>query len=255
MRLGSFWAGGRLGVLELASLRSFLRQGHRITVFSPEPMELPAGVEWRDANSIMPSKQIATYRSNGSPALHANMFRYALLRQTDMVWVDLDVVALRPFDFVSPWIFGFEDEANVNNAVLGLPPDSQALDHLLQFTPTTVGLPPFFSGWRRLKYNLRTLGRGLPIDRWPWGSTGPRGLTHALRLSGEIVHAQGVEAFYKVPKNDAEQFLLPGALTSESFGPEVYAVHLWAKEVRQLLKSKYGGRVPDGSFVDLMLNE
>ncbi|MCC7320595.1 MAG: hypothetical protein IT542_06405 [Rubellimicrobium sp.] len=52
--LASFWCGGALGPIELASLRSFLGQGDSITVFSPHPLDLPEGVIWRDAQERHP---------------------------------------------------------------------------------------------------------------------------------------------------------------------------------------------------------
>lgn len=251
--LASFWVGDSLGPIELACLASFRRHGDDITLFSPTPLQLPAGVRWRDANDIMPCHRILKYRVNNSPALHADLFRYALMRDTHYTWVDLDVVALHPLDFDTAWIFAYEDATTVNNAVLRLPADSPALKLLLEFTPDTIGLPPFMQGRRRLKYQIRTLGRGLPIERWPWGAVGPRGLTHALRQTQEIGHALPMNVFYPVAKDDAEKFLIPGCLDAGSFGTDCRAVHLWAKELRLILAKKYGGKVPQGSFLDRAL--
>ncbi|WP_152988233.1 hypothetical protein [Paracoccus sp. MKU1] len=252
--LASFWVGDRLGPIEIASLQSFLRHGDRITLFSPTPLaDLPPGVIWRDANGIFPSRRILRYRANGSPALHADLFRYALLAQTDMIWVDLDIIALRPFAYASPWIFGYEGSSTVNNAVLRLPESSDTLRLLQQFQPDTVGLPPFMSGFRRFKYQLRTFGRGMSIERWPWGATGPRGLTHFLRLTGEISHALPVSAFYAISKDDAGRFLVPGALRASDLPSDAWCVHLWAKELRQELRRHHHGQVPAGSFLDLAI--
>lgn len=253
--LASFWVGDSLGPIELASIKSLQAQGDQVTIFSPHPITLPEGVRCENADTIMPCQRILRYSINQSPALHANLFRYALMQQTDFTWVDLDVIALRPFRFESPWVFGYEDATTVNNAVLRLPADSLALQCLLEFSPDTVGLPPFMNGWRRLKYQIRTLGRGLPIERWPWGSTGPRGLTHALRQTGEIKHALPINAFYPVAKDNVEQFLIPGCLDASAFGDECWSVHLWAKELRLILSKKYGGKVPQGCFLDQAMNK
>lgn len=252
--LASLWIGKELGCIEVASLQSMLRYGDCVTVFSPQPLDkLPKGVAWRDANEIFPSQRILRYTGNGSPAIHANLFRYALLEKTNMVWVDLDIIALRPFDYSSPWIFGYEDKHTVNNAVLRLPKDSETLRLLRKFRPDTVGFPPFMTGIRRLKYKLRTFGRGMSIERWPWGATGPRALTYYLRLTGEIEHALPASDFYATPQADTEKFLIPNAVSRATLPRSAYCAHLWGKDLRALLNTKYNGRVPEGSFLDLAL--
>lgn len=96
-KLASFWTGAPLGVIEQLSALSFLAVGHELIVYSTGPLEgLPPGVEWRDASEILSTQRIITHRKSGSAALYSDLFRYALLSQTDYVWVDLDVIALRP---------------------------------------------------------------------------------------------------------------------------------------------------------------
>lgn len=252
--LASFWVGDTLGPIEIASLRSFLRQGDRITVYSPGPLlGLPDGVLWRNASEVMPADRIIRHRKTGSPALHSDLFRYQLMAKTDQIWVDLDVIALRPFQFESDWVFGFETADEVNGAVLRLPMRSVALQQLLCLTPDRRGIPDYLTGLRRVKYWLRGMGRGLPLEDWPWGSIGPRALTYYLRQAGELNHALPISAFYAVPLSDAARFLEPGGLSRADFGDEVFAVHLWGKQLRQAMIRDHGGQVPEGSFLDLAL--
>lgn len=254
--LASFWVGDRLGPIEIASLRSFLRHGDRMTVYSPTPLEqLPDGVLWRDAGEIMSCDRIIRHRKTGSPALHSDLFRYQLMAKTGQIWVDLDVIALRPFDFGSDWVFGYETPDLVAMGILRLPRTSRTLQGLLSLKPDTVGFPPYLSGLRLAKYWLRTAGRGLPLERWPWGGTGPRALTHYLRQSGEIAHALPVSAFYSVPLNQVGRFLEPGALTLADLPPDAWAVHLWGKDLRQAIARQHAGRVPAGCFLDLARRE
>lgn len=254
--LASFWVGERLGPVEIASLRSFLRHGDRITVYSPGPLAgLPEGAVWRDASEVMPSAQIVRHRKSGSPALHSDMFRYQLMARTAQIWVDLDMIALRPFDFGSDWVFGHETPDEVNGAVLRLPGHSKTLQALLEYVPGTRGIPPFLTGTRRLRYRIRGLGRGLPIERWPWGAIGPRALTHFLRETGEISHALPVSAFYAVPLGQAARFLAPGGLARRDLPADAWGVHLWAKQLRAALTADFNGQIPAGSFLDLALRE
>ena len=252
--LASFWIGDRLGPIEVASLQSFLRFGDHMTLYCVGNVAgVPKGVECRPASEIMPCDNILRHRKTGSPALHSDLFRYQLLARTDKIWVDLDVIALKPFDFPTPWVFGYESPLEINGAVLRLPRESAALQALLALTPETRGLPEYLSGFRRWKYWLKGMGRGLPIDRWPWGALGPRALTYYLRKTGEIAHALPVSAFYSVPLTETRRFLDPGGLTPDELPSDAWAVHLWAKELRGALATHHGGQVPRGSFLDRLL--
>jgi hypothetical protein len=173
--LASLWIGESLGEIELASIYSFLRHGNPFTLYSYAPIQnVPPGVEFRDASEILPTEQIIRYRNNNNPSLHSNLFRYALVAKTNQIWVDLDIVALKPFNFGSAYVIGFENINSVGSSVLRLPKDSPTLRALLELKPDTIGFPPHFKGFRKWKYWLRSFGQGLPVDRWPWGTTGPR---------------------------------------------------------------------------------
>lgn len=251
--LASFWVGGPLGPIEIASIKSFLRHGDNITVFSPHPLELPEGARWADANEIYPSETIIRHRKTGSAALHSDLFRYALMAKTDMIWVDLDVIALRSLEFDSDWVFAWESSDWVAMGILKLPKDSPTLKQLLEIRPGVRGLPEYFTWHRRLKYKIRTFGRGMTIEGWPWGATGPRTLTHILRQTGEIRFALPQSAFYSIEYEEATRFLTPGALRLHDLPDDAWAVHLWAKVLRTIIANDHNGRVPEGSFLDLAL--
>lgn len=249
--LATLWVGERLGPIELASIESFLRMGNPLTVYSYAPIaNLPAAVRARDAAEVLPARSIAVYAREQSPSLHSNFFRFALMRNTDLVWVDLDMIALQPFAFPGERIYGYEKPDQVNCAVLRLPKDSPTLADLSRLTPDTRGIAPHIRGLRRAKYWVRTLGRGVPIDRWPWGSTGPRALTAYLRKHGEIVHALPMEVLYPILTRDCRRFVTPGDLSDGSFGPQTRAVHVTASNINRLLaKGEFGGSIPEDSFL------
>lgn len=249
--VASLWIGDRLNEIELACIASFRRLGHRFTVYSYSPIQnLPDGVKAGEAASILPATSILRYWRSGTPAIHADIFRYAMLTHTDAVWVDLDMIALKPFEFSSPWIFGFEDSEQINNAVLGLPKDSAMLAELAKLRLDTRGLPPHLTGARRLKYWLRGLVTGgVPISRWPWASTGPRAVTLFARQSGEIVHAQPPSAFYSIPHGEARRFLVPGELDEADLPRSAWGVHLWGGELRRVLNEEFAGQIPPDSFL------
>lgn len=247
--LATLWVG-RLGPIEMASLHSYALQGQTPLVYSYEPIaNLPPGVENRDAAEVYPAEVVARYRREGSPSLHSNFFRFALLRETDHVWTDLDVIALRPFDLAPDRIYAWENETRVNCAVLRLPKDSPTLAALSEIGPATRGVAPHIQGLRRAKYWVRTLGRGVPVDRWPWGSTGPRALTTYLARFGEIDRALPAVTFYPIPSRDSLRFLTPGDVTDATFPPETRGVHVSASVCWRLARERHGGRIPEGSFL------
>lgn len=249
-KLASFWVGAPLGPIEQVSALSFLAVGHELVIYSTGPLEgLPPGVELRDANEILSTQRIVTHRKSGSAALYSDLFRYALLNQTDYTWVDLDMVALQPFPDDMDYLVGYESAEEVNGAVLRLPGRSAALEQLSRFNVDTRGYPPFLTGFRRFRYVARSLGMGLHISDWPWGSVGPRALTHYLKQTGEIAHALPIEAFYPISYQQAERFAQPDDLTFDSFTRQTYAVHLWGKALRQHISKSCGGVIPNGSFL------
>lgn len=248
--LASLWIGGALGAMERASLVSMVRLGHPVSLYAYAPIaDLPPGVTLRDAATILPGQRILVYRDKHkpSPALHANLFRYALLQKTAATWVDLDIVALRPFP-ETPYVMGLETDMSVNNAVLRLPQGSPTLAALRRFTPQTRGVAPHITGARRVKYWLRTFGRGYPIDGWAWGSTGPKALTLYLDQFGERHHALPPAAFYPIRVQDHAQFLEPGRWRLRDFGDATLALHLWGSRIRRTITDDHGGQVPPGSL-------
>lgn len=249
--LATLWVGERLGPIELASIESFLRMRNPLTVYSYTPItNLPPAVTARDAAEVLPAQRIAVYAREQSPSLHSNFFRFALMRNTDHTWVDLDMIALQPFEFDGDRIYGYEKPDQVNCAVLRLPRSSPTLAELSKLTPETRGIAPHITGLRRVKYRFKTMGRGVPIDRWPWGSTGPRALTAFLRRHDELKHALPMQVLYPILTQDCRRFVTPNNLSDESFGPQTRAVHVTASNINKMLaKGEFGGRIPEDSFL------
>lgn len=249
-KLATLWVGD-LGPIELASLASFARHGQKVVIYSyGKPKNVPDGFDNRDANEVLPSDRVAMYAKERSPSLHSNMFRYHLQALTDYTWVDLDIIARRPFHFDGDYAVGWQYAGTlINCAVLRLPAESPALRDLLVFRPGYRGYPPHVRGLRRAKYWVRTAGRGLPIENWIWGATGPKALTVCMERHDETRHALPVEAFYPIPVKDTVRFVTPGALSDESFGDETFGVHLSKSVLERALISDFDGRLPAGSYL------
>jgi len=250
MKLASLWIGDRLGPIEILSAQSFVAAGNDLTIFAYGPLaDVPEGVEVRDAEPILSGKRILRYPHNGWPSIHSNLFRYAMLAQTEYMWCDLDVFALRRFDFSNRHVFGYAAEGRVNNAILSLPSDSPTLARLLVLSPETRGYPPDASYWDRGKLWLGSLGRGARLEHWGHGATGPRALTHFLRESGEIHLAQPTEVFYPVSWEDHAKLVAPDVLEPAEFEKGSYAIHLWGSHIRRVMKWRYRGEIPAKSLL------
>ena len=92
----SFWASGAIGPYQLLGLRSFADRGHRVEVFTfDRALKKPSWITWRDAAEIVPAARIVRELAEpGQSAIHANLFRHALLHRHGGWWVDPDVVLL-----------------------------------------------------------------------------------------------------------------------------------------------------------------
>jgi hypothetical protein len=93
----TLWQGGHIGAYQLLCLRSFVDRGHRVEVFSFDPaLDLPDWIERKNAADIVPAERILRYLpEERRSAIHANLFRYALLHRLGGWWVDPDVLLLR----------------------------------------------------------------------------------------------------------------------------------------------------------------
>ena len=159
----SFWAGGAIGPYQLLGLRSFADRGHRVEVFTFDgALKNPSWVTWRDASDIVPTERIIRELAEpGQSAIHAGLFRHALLHRHGGWWIDPDVVLL-----------GTEL------------PDAEmfvARSHDTQFASTAA--MKFPEGHPAL---AEALVHSAPFDEQPerWDALGPALLTECLAADG-----------------------------------------------------------------------
>lgn len=201
----SLWIGRELSAMECLCLYSFRKHGHAFRLYTYEPVSgVPAGVEIRDAQEILPSSAIFRY-PNGSFAGFANAFRYKLLLQNGGWWVDLDTVCLKPFDFPGEHVFGGqrdrEGDITVWNGVIKAPAGSRFCEYAWEVCQTK------------------------DPKQLVWGETGPLLTTQAVRDLGLQNCVLGPETFCPVDAYRFETMLDPNVI--HEFGEATYAVHLW----------------------------
>lgn len=231
------WVRGELSRVELLSIRSFLAQGHPVHLYSYDPPRaLPPGVNLLPAASIVPEnfaplKPAAPF-AKGSMASFSDYFRYQLLFTQGGWWVDLDVVALKPFQ-------GFPDVvvASTDEAIYG----RTANNFIMRFP----------AGHATLAAGLRALD-GHNLAELDISQTGPLLLHSILGPAGVAEHTQPREVFAPVPWNASEQLVRSAARyrwddfkhrirrphLACRFTHRTVAVHLWNETWRNAGRDK-----------------
>ena len=103
----SLWVGNRLSRMEHYSIKSFLRLGYKFILYTYEPVaNVPKGTIIKKGDSIIPKNEIFLLKKTLLP--FADIFRYKMLYMNGGYWVDLDMIALKQFNFNEPYIFSSE---------------------------------------------------------------------------------------------------------------------------------------------------
>jgi Alpha 1,4-glycosyltransferase conserved region len=222
------WIGERLSPIERACMRSVLRQGHRLRLYTyGELAGVPEGVELADAAAILPAHEIVTHHS-GSVALFSDRFRFELQRRGLGPWLDADVYLLAPL-MVAPGahVFGWIEPNLIGAGILALPPGSPLLAPVLGLFEA-----PHVPGWltpaERAKAHWRHWRQGtVELGKLPWGVAGPRALTALARRHGLLGEALPREAFYPYHWREAAWIFDPARALDEFVTPATRAVHLY----------------------------
>jgi hypothetical protein len=249
--LVTLWVGDALGSLERACLKSMVRQGHDVTLYSyGTPEGIPQGVSRADGCEILPETSI--FRNpEGSVALFSDWFRYELLRRGAGTWIDTDVYLVAPVDMDAPNLFAEQAPGVLNNAILRLPPDSPLLPELLAVFERGE-VPAWLPMRRKTAAHLRrAFSGGAAIPRLPWGSTGPHALTALARKHGLFQQALPVDVFYPVPWRKAAWIVDPSISLTDVVTPRTVGVHLWNECIRSFKDTP----AAKGSFLDRLQQE
>ena len=204
--VASFWMGSSLGVCEHLCLKSFWANGHDVVLYTYGDVRgVPDGVCIEDAAQFVPLVTAERYANDSVLQSLADRFRYVMLREADHIWVDTDMLALRPMSFADNLFGRFKNHPDlINNAVLRLPKSSPVLDYLIALTDNYHPMVPgdwpfgrkFFAGGNPTGEPI-----DLPSDQFSFGElpfyfAGPHALTHALTKFGGGASAQPADVFY-----------------------------------------------------------
>lgn len=255
-QIAMLWMRGSLSFLEQLCIKSFLDVGHHVVLYSYGAVTgVPEGVERRDANEILPERDTIVHTRSGSPAPHADMFRYRMLARLDRtIWSDTDAYCRSPFVTSSGHFYGWESDREVNIGVLGLPKDSETLARLIELTSDEYAIPHFLDPdyVARLEAE-KAAGRPVHVGDQVWAVWGPKAFTHFLKETGEIAHALPQVALYPYAFSERRLLLRPNLDHSGAITDETLSIHLYGRRLRKRLAEKEKGLPDPTSLVGSLL--
>lgn len=183
MEFFSLWIGKSLSLYELLSLKSFYQNGKTLYLYCNPELQLPNFVKRKSISEVIDPSKI--YLTNNSYASFSNLFRYLALSKIESgnTWVDLDILYLQDFGSNSGYVFGYETNKTINNAVLSAPANSDLIRELINHSKVS-----------KEQY---------------WGETGPRLLTKLVRTLGLEQFSEPIPSFYPIGPWGIDSLFLP----------------------------------------------
>lgn len=234
----TFWHGPLDG-LRQTCLRSQVAAGHKVTVYSFDPVPgLPDGVGNAEAEAILPhafSERLRPPQPDGSwrdwtTLQFSDFFRMRLMAENAGLWLDADVLLLKPveLDVAKPY-FAWERPRQLGNSVLYLPPRDPIVTAFESLMKQDELTPDWLALRHRLTFALR---------RWRGGSRrlsdirvaifGPAALTALARRAGELQHALPKQSFYAVHA-EPKLFFEPSDFSKLIADPAIIGLHVSPK--------------------------
>jgi hypothetical protein len=246
----TFWHV-RLDPLRRLCLASQVAVGHRVTVYSFDPLaELPDGVGNAEAEAILPHGFAEKLRPTGPDGLwrdwttlqFSDFFRMRLMARGAGLWLDADVLLQKPvtLDPAKPY-FAWERPRQLGNSVLYLPPGDSivaAFEALMQKDELT---PEWLAPRHRLTFWLRKLrGGSSRLSDIRVAIFGPASLTALARRAGHLHEALPKKSFYSIHA-DPKRFFEPSDFSALLNDREILGFHISPK-------GRGGERPIPGSF-------
>ncbi|WP_316238540.1 hypothetical protein [Bradyrhizobium sp. SZCCHNR1015] len=234
----TFWRGP-LDRLRQTCLRSQLAAGHKVTVYSFDPLPgLPDGVGNAEAEAILPyafSERLRPPQPDGSwrdwtTLQFSDFFRMRLMAQRAGLWLDADVLLLRPVE-IDPALpyFAWERPRQLGNSVLYLPPEDPIVAEFTALMAQDELTPNWLSLRHRLTFALRRLRGGSDrLSDIRVAIFGPAALTALGRRHGSLRHALPKRSFYTVHA-EPKAFFDPSDFSGLIADPQIIGLHISPK--------------------------
>lgn len=203
----------------IAAMASMRAAGHPVRMWSYSPHKLEFlqayGVELRSAADIVPRGLFDRIVAGSEIRYFSDVFRYAVLYEQGGLWMDSDVVLLRPFPFQGDHFFNLQWRGG----------------HRGHFVCGNVMYAEPFSRHLRALYET-SVERFFDASGWEFGMVGPRLLSDYLASEAGAGLRQRVFSptfFNPIDWTETEQFDRPLVELADYLNDErVYGIHLWA---------------------------
>lgn len=234
----TFWHGP-LDRLRQTCLKSQLAAGHKVTVYSFDPIPgLPEGISHADAEAILPhafSEKLRPPESDGSwrdwtILQFSDFFRMRLMARSAGLWLDADVLLLKSveLDPAKPY-FAWERPRQLGNSVLYLPsgdPIVAVFEKLMQQTELT---PDWLTLKHRITFALKRLrGGSNRLSDVRVAIYGPAALTALANRAGSSREALPKTSFYAVHA-EPRLFFEPSDFSALIADPDIIGLHISPK--------------------------
>ena len=192
LKANFFWYGSELSLYERICIKSFVKNGFDVNVYSYKKLKLPKGANYQNASKIISKKYIYKFLNGGKQkclAAFSDKFRIELFKFVDGWWFDMDTICLKKAkEFLKleknkKIIVGLETKHKVNNAVLKIN------DHAL----------------------INTISKEISKKgfKLKWGDIGPNLINKILKDEGLLKQCLDQQYFYPVNYINYYFYLLP----------------------------------------------
>jgi hypothetical protein len=233
----TFWHGP-LDALRLTCLRSQVAAGHKVTVYSFEPLgQLPDGVGNAEAEAILPHSFSEKLRPIGPDGVwrdwttlqFSDFFRMRLMALSAGMWLDADVLLLKPveIDETKPF-FAWERTRQLGNSVLYLPPSDPIVAAFAALMRQEELTPDWLALRHRLTFALHRLRGSKRLSDIRVAIYGPAALTALARRTGELRYALPKKSFYAVHAEPG-LFFEPQDFSALLGDPDIIGLHISPK--------------------------
>lgn len=229
----SLWIGPKLSLVEQLCIKSFLMNGNPFHLYVYDHVEgIPEGTTVLDANTILPKSKIFTSH-NGSVAHFADWWRWTLLDKLGGIWVDMDLIALKPFDFEEDIVFGKESSETVNVSILKFPPKYKIVSELRKQCESPNRFLPYDTIKRKIKKTLRFIA-GNSKSNVGWGEVGgPEGFSRAVKHYKIFNLAKPYTYFYPIYPRNWKSIFDDTFSNDYCLHHNSYAIHIWNEFLRR----------------------
>lgn len=233
MIVQGLWVGNKISLIEYLSYTSFIKNGFEYHLYTYSHLkDLPCNIVQKDANEILNEKFIVKSSKDGNLANFSDLFRWHLILKKGGVYVDSDVICIRPFETKTNTLSG-ELQKHTNKQVASTqylnfeknhPLMEKLVDESSKKDLATINFPeigpPLLQKFILDEKNILNYHNFNPNPWWEWKKT--------------------------ISKENTEELL--ELISSE----EVYAIHLWNEMWRRGKADK--NKFEDGTLISHLIN-